>query len=144
MTSPRTPEAAFALPDERLFKEGFCHALAIELGMVFDRAGKTAEFYYLPNREHERLAEHVLVKSSDGFYDVHFGPQTETDVVARWAEKTAGRIEKVGHPGWIQCPSQSSEHHSYLGLCVKHELLEQARARAKGFIEQNRRAYGLL
>ena len=139
----RTFEDIWPLADVEFFKKGACHALALELHDAFVAAGKTAEFYYFPNADHPGIAEHVVVKSRDGYFDVDFGPQSEDGIIARWKEKTAGHLKRVDNPGWLCCLKRGSQSDSYLALHVVPEHLEEMRNRARAFIQQHKAKFGL-
>jgi hypothetical protein len=143
MKSDRTPESIWNLPDERFFREGGCHAFALELYTAFERAGRNAEYCYLASKEHEYIAEHVLVDSDGRFFDVSLGPQSAADVIDRWRAKTEAVIRKVEHVGWISRPSEYSSMHSFLRLDIEPSWLNRARERAREYIDKNASIYGL-
>ena len=141
----RNPQDTLRELDQTLFKKGACHALALELLQEFKAAGRKAELWYLPNREAEDVAEHVMVKTSDGFFDADFGPQTEDAVVAVWTPKGTGRPMPVSSLDDVQSPQPvpSSQIHSRLGLRLDPDFLPEARRRARFFIAANRSSFGL-
>jgi len=129
--------------DYRVFTEGFCHCFALELACAFAKAHRPIEFVYIPSRIHDGVAEHVLIRSGGALFDAILGAQREEEVVSRWLPKTAGRLEKVGHPGWLLRPVDALAIHTYLALRIEQPYFEMARDRARRFIDSNRDAYQL-
>jgi hypothetical protein len=142
ISSGRNAESIWALPDERFFGEGGCHALALEIAGELSERGRKTEFWFLSSKQHHALAEHVVVKCDNQFFDIN-GPQTEEELIARWSAKTADAVTPVEHPGWISKPTRGTTERSHLGLWIEPTWLEKARARARNFIEANRAKLGL-
>jgi hypothetical protein len=131
-----------------MFKEGACHAMAIELEAAFVEAGIPTEFWYLHSPSNDELAQHVVVKTPAGYFDVDFGPHSEAALLALWSKKGATVIKPVVNPAWLQTPVPPSPgipnpSHSWLCLCTVQEFLTEARARARSLIAANRHRFGL-
>ena len=147
----RVWQDALRLPDERLFKEGGCNAFAIELAAAYAEAGIPAEIWYLRaqgDEAQQHAAQHVVVKTPEGYFDVDFGPHSEPDLIGRWSEKGAEIIVKLPNLALLQTPVPATPgidkpSHSWLHLCTVPEFLTEAGRRARAFIAANRPSFGL-